>query len=783
MGTAAEKKEKKLKGRACAACHKSKNKCVFSLPGQPRCDRCARLDKECVPHLSMQGKRKRPSVDGRSTGESSASSVPVISAPSGAPVGGAPPTSHASRQGGLSNQAQLIDLVESGTLGQLGSGLNLGAFQGSNVWALSQQLHANGALQSGASALLQAAGQTPTSAQSLTTLLGRALGRENIGSVLAGGGGSNIGGSSLSQADLLSGIDPAKLDLMMRHLANSSRRGSGSVNGGMNLSNQTASANTAQAPLGNNSLEAPTSALLMLAGSAVGAAGGGGIQGTLNNVGGTYNASSGATATANVMGYNVGAVSGDVGQASVGHVPASRSSSMGHGSSQMVTGHVGSAPESLLKHELKKQKKAQLQNGTPPSHLQYPSISLLRQDSTNDLARQAHRASGDNNMSRSSSAANLMTPEDAIGNHIARAQRRSGQKLMSLKNHYGLQCQIREWISMSLARRSFALLAKASALANRCGIHMDRILCGMCGVAHESEEGSNLGGRMNYLLATLLEPRSHQVIPVADRHMLVPHLSKDVLAVVGCQDCPNFRESEMRNRWILIRETRRGITRFYCSPAFERNVMNWTHISQIYEDNLADINSLIFVKDDFRKFLACNAHQISLHAAEGMKPKPVRAFKTKIRLLGRQWGQAKYSDPSRSEITKEMIQTVQEGNAMTLEMDLRFVSFPAMDKTTYYLEFFHHQRGANSSVGNQSGASWARNMSDGSLDKTGADAQQQSVSGGDKPMAPTERMVSKSPGNEDPPTFEEVIESEDWVGISDVLATGDIDDLITALLD
>ena len=91
-------------------------------------------------------------------------------------------------------------------------------------------------------------------------------------------------------------------------------------------------------------------------------------------------------------------------------------------------------------------------------------------------------------MSRSSSAANLMTPEDAIGNHIARAcAKRSGKKLMSLKNHYGLQCQIREWISMSLARRSFALLAKASALANRCGIHMDRILCGMCGVAHESE--------------------------------------------------------------------------------------------------------------------------------------------------------------------------------------------------------------------------------------------------------------------------------------------------------
>jgi len=34
-----------------------------------------------------------------------------------------------------------------------------------------------------------------------------------------------------------------------------------------------------------------------------------------------------------------------------------------------------------------------------------------------------------------------------------------------------------------------------------------------------------------------------------------------------------------------------------------------------------------------------------------------------------------------------------------------------------------------------------------------------------------------------PPTFDDVVESEEWVGIDDVLASGDIDDLITALCD
>lgn len=311
---------------------------------------------------------------------------------------------------------------------------------------------------------------------------------------------------------------------------------------------------------------------------------------------------------------------------------------------------------------------------------------------------------------------------------------------------------------------------------------------------------------MNYLLATLLEPRSSQIIPPPDRQMLRPNLPPNFLNVVGCNTCPTFSPNDMRNRWIIIRETHRGVTQFYCSPAFERNVLCWEHISQIYEENLADINSLIFVKDDFRKFLACNAHQISLHSTEGMEPRPVHSPKTRIRLLGRQWGRggvdAKQSNSSNSKnmnkITKEMIRQVQEnetnGNnsggsgVMILEMDLRFVSFPTMDKTTYYLEFFHHSSSGGSGGNSTSTpASWTRNLSDDSLNKTGAAAaasqqqQQQQVTFDDQQTG--QRMVSESPGKEAPPNFDDVIDSEEWVGINDVLASGDIDDLLTALID
>mmetsp|Transcript_49089 Transcript_49089/g.147823 ORF Transcript_49089/g.147823 Transcript_49089/m.147823 type:complete len:97 (+) Transcript_49089:438-728(+) len=96
--------------------------------------------------------------------------------------------------------------------------------------------------------------------------------------------------------------------------------------------------------------------------------------------------------------------------------------------------------------------------------------------------------------------------------------------MTSLKHHYGLHCQIREWISMALIRRSFALVSKASLRAKQCGINMDHILSGVAesngdepGVDSTTGKGrGSVGRRMNYLLSTLLEPRSNKIIPVQD---------------------------------------------------------------------------------------------------------------------------------------------------------------------------------------------------------------------------------------------------------------------------
>ncbi len=196
----------------------------------------------------------------------------------------------------------------------------------------------------------------------------------------------------------------------------------------------------------------------------------------------------------------------------------------------------------------------------------------------------------------------------------------------------------------------------------------------------------------------------------------------------------------------------------------------WSHISQIYEDNLADINSLIFVRDDFRRLIACVAQQLSSHSVEGMPPRPVHAPKTTVRLLSRQLSQSNCG-------AQDVVRKARGNDVMTLEMDLLVILIPTMDKTTYYLELFHRScdgdgDGDDYLIGDSSRRSSSNNNSDSSLKKSGTGNMQS-----------RDMQESSRRDESNPPTFDDVVESEEWVGIDDVLASGDIDDLITALCD
>ena len=61
--------------------------------------------------------------------------------------------------------------------------------------------------------------------------------------------------------------------------------------------------------------------------------------------------------------------------------------------------------------------------------------------------------------------------------------------------------------------------------------------------------------------------------------------------------------------------------------------------------------------------------------------------------------------------------------------------------------------------------------------------QQEQQDGSTSTTAQQQRIVNESPGTEALPVFDDIIDDEEWVGLDDVLASGDIDDLLTALLD
>ncbi|KAL7518225.1 hypothetical protein ACHAWX_003090 [Stephanocyclus meneghinianus] len=341
----------------------------------------------------------------------------------------------------------------------------------------------------------------------------------------------------------------------------------------------------------------------------------------------------------------------------------------------------------------------------PKDHLQ-PPTSLSREHQTAPNQQELHHPRQEKNISIIDSAENFC-------NHLLRVTLNRNMDFSSLKNHFGVQCIIREWIALAFSRRSFGYLAKASQMALKFGINMNRILSGvdeegledlgeashsskkkeksiMISKKHAAETKVCIGGKMNYLLAMLLEPRSVQAHSISERHMLIPHLDTSLLSQIAPAPCSTFEDMDVRGRWIIIQETCRGNTKFYCSPMIERNVMCWTHMSQIYEDNLADIFSLIFGKKELDRFQSYLARQVSLRHDEGSRTRPVHAPMMKIRLFSKRWGETDYDD-EQFVVTKEMVDEVVICDFPTRHVDMMLASVQTMDKHLVRALIYHSQ--------------------------------------------------------------------------------------------
>ncbi|KAL3773250.1 hypothetical protein ACHAWO_011517 [Cyclotella atomus] len=274
-------------------------------------------------------------------------------------------------------------------------------------------------------------------------------------------------------------------------------------------------------------------------------------------------------------------------------------------------------------------------------------------------------------------------PEVHLADHLVKLLCQGSLHDCNLKHHFGMQALIREWLATAFSTRSFGLLSKASKLALKFDIDMETV---MSGVDTRLTNGNTnfAGGPLNHLLSQLLAPRAAQSQRNEEQTMLRPNLPRSLLSYIA-PTCTSFDELDVGNRWILIRETCQGNTTFYCSPAFEKNILSWSHVSQIHQDGVADIFSLVFASEqEYGKFSASLSNQISAQSTESSQVCPVLFRATIHHLLSKSWSQIIGHD--NAPVTKEMIDNT--GPGTTIDVDAMLSGILTRDKHTYYLEFF-----------------------------------------------------------------------------------------------
>jgi Fungal Zn(2)-Cys(6) binuclear cluster domain len=186
-------------------------------------------------------------------------------------------------------------------------------------------------------------------------------------------------------------------------------------------------------------------------------------------------------------------------------------------------------------------------------------------------------------------------------------------------NHHGLQYLIRSWVSLALRRRNFGLLARAGMIADRSGISMDQILC---------EYGTRRG--MDFLYTILLTPAPQQV--VLGSRLSWSEVPQTTLVAAGCVGATDgINDPIVAHRWIWIREIRQGISRYLCTPAFERDIADWSLIQQTYQENKKSVVELFLAPADIAKHTKALAHQIALYSTPGL-PRTSSRMKNRVKL-------------------------------------------------------------------------------------------------------------------------------------------------------
>lgn len=163
------------------------------------------------------------------------------------------------------------------------------------------------------------------------------------------------------------------------------------------------------------------------------------------------------------------------------------------------------------------------------------------------------------------------------------------------RDHFGLHYLIREWVALAFSRRSFDLLARASFIAAKMKISMDDIISNQSPFAAATDSEP-----MEYLARDLLLSKSQRKTLGYSIDLL--EVPWDLLEAV--QINPNRSTESVRNRWVGIRWTQQGVSRFWTSPLFDRDFANVEEIGLVYEANSGDMEvvDLFLPRSEKKKF-------------------------------------------------------------------------------------------------------------------------------------------------------------------------------------
>jgi len=170
---------------------------------------------------------------------------------------------------------------------------------------------------------------------------------------------------------------------------------------------------------------------------------------------------------------------------------------------------------------------------------------------------------------------------------------------------------------LAFSRRSFALLARASFVASKMQIPMDDIISNQSPFAAATDSQP-----MEFLARDLLSPKNERItvgFPIE-----LGEIPWDIFDAVNIDT--NQPAESVRNRWIAIRWTSQGISRFWGSPLFSRDFATVDEVCEVFAANSGEkeVIDLFMAKSEKAKFAQGIFNLLFVNHKPNMEPFVIR---------------------------------------------------------------------------------------------------------------------------------------------------------------